>query len=503
MKPLATLLLLAFSIAGLGAECWPIERDWDAAEEFGYSSWVSGFGHRSWKSADQMLHDRNSNTLYAPSDDAIRFRADCGDFPFLLRSYYAYKRRLPMILNRVDGGNYSVTPNRTVSTIDNLRYEGGVVAFFRELPDRVETGTLRTDPYDHDTAVYPVKIRPKFVRPGTVFYDPNGHAAVVCGIEPDGTVRFLDAHPDQSVTRIVLGEKLSPQTHSHRGGFLAFRPIRSHRGRVFYEHRYERLPGFSSEQYDFGDDYHLMVKLRMASQLLNPVRDLEKHIREDTYQEALDRGAAVDRGWAVGELSAIPLPPNIYSCIGPWEDLATPGRDIRLRLSMLSIPNKMAGYLRLAQTEPDALVATMRDPGDLARELVAVQERLFAELSITYRNSRGQPVRLSLDDIEKRLFRLSFDPNHPPELRWGATGRELATALSGEARYRAGYEAQQRWRNRLERQTGEMHPTDDGNPINLPEHDITAMMKRQIEQGTTPRRKLRIPFRIRRTQERD
>ena len=30
------------------------------------------------------------------------------------------------------------------------------------------------------------------------------------------------------------------------------------------------------------------------------------------------------------------------------------------------------------------------------------------------------PVSLSLTDIETRLFDLSFDPNHPPELRWGA-----------------------------------------------------------------------------------
>ncbi|HOM48269.1 MAG TPA: hypothetical protein PK491_07110, partial [Candidatus Hydrogenedentes bacterium] len=37
-----------------------------------------------------------------------------------------------------------------------------------------------------------------------------------------------------------------------------------------------------------------------------------------------------------------------------------------------------------------------------------------------YTNSKGKTVTLTLKDIEERLYDLSFDPNHPPELRWGA-----------------------------------------------------------------------------------
>jgi hypothetical protein len=39
---------------------------------------------------------------------------------------------------------------------------------------------------------------------------------------------------------------------------------------------------------------------------------------------------------------------------------------------------------------------------------------------MTYTNSAGELVHLTLLDIEQRLYDLSFDPNHPPELRWGA-----------------------------------------------------------------------------------
>ena len=47
-------------------------------------------------------------------------------------------------------------------------------------------------------------------------------------------------------------------------------------------------------------------------------------------------------------------------------------------------------------------------------------EAFFADKKITYKKSDGSEITLTLNDIEKRLFDLSFDPNHPPELRWGA-----------------------------------------------------------------------------------
>jgi hypothetical protein len=44
-----------------------------------------------------------------------------------------------------------------------------------------------------------------------------------------------------------------------------------------------------------------------------------------------------------------------------------------------------------------------------------------------------------------------------------------------------------------------MHPTDDDNPLWPPEHDVTAMMRREIGQtASAPRIRRRIPFRIRR-----
>ena len=62
----------------------------------------------------------------------------------------------------------------------------------------------------------------------------------------------------------------------------------------------------------------------------------------------------------------------------------------------------------------------IQSQADLARAFVEEKNRAFAERTLDYTTSEGRKIKLSLLDIEKRLFDLSFDPNHPPELRWGA-----------------------------------------------------------------------------------
>lgn len=493
VKVALVVTALCWSAIDASGAPWPVARTWNAQEEEWYSQWIEQLGRKAWRSTTAMLHDPGANNLFDPSDRRILFPADCGDFPFVLRTYYAYKRRLPMIINSVDGGNYSATPNRTISQINNITYEGNAGEFFRNLPSFVSTANFRIDPADTDTAFYPIAITRETLRPGVVFYDPNGHAAVVCKVEQDGTIRLLDAHPDQSVTRITFGAKLQWRTASHRGGFLAFRPVHYRNGTITYENRPHYLSGYSLEQFGFGNGYHLRVQLCLASEKLDPVRDLEHYIRNDTYQEVIDRVGAVDRGWEKGQHEPIPVPANIYNAIGAWEDLATPSRDIRLRLSFLEIPVRAAGYLKLAETEPARLIPRARNRQLLAQRLVQTQRQLFENLAFRYKNSLGQPVELTLADVEARLFRLSFDPNHPPELRWGATGRELRSAPRDEPRFFASYEFQQPWRNRLTKKTGAMLPTDSDNPPSPPDHAITVQMER-LAPGSSTERRFRLPF---------
>ena len=59
-------------------------------------------------------------------------------------------------------------------------------------------------------------------------------------------------------------------------------------------------------------------------------------------------------------------------------------------------------------------------------------------------------MRLTIDHIAKRLFDLSFDPYHCPELRWGARGVELETCEDGPLK-RRWYDAQRWLRNQARR----------------------------------------------------
>ena len=59
-------------------------------------------------------------------------------------------------------------------------------------------------------------------------------------------------------------------------------------------------------------------------------------------------------------------------------------------------------------------------------------------------------VSLAYEEARLRLFRMSFDPYHCVERRWGAAGAEASSCRDGAAK-RAWYEAEQRLRNQIDR----------------------------------------------------
>jgi hypothetical protein len=80
-----------------------------------------------------------------------------------------------------------------------------------------------------------------------------------------------------------------------------------------------------------------------------------------------------------------------------------------------------------------------------------------------YTNSRGVTVSLSFETVLDRLFALSFDPYHCPELRWGAPAgsAELASCPDNELK-RIWYAREARLRNRIDREYGAPTPVTFG-----------------------------------------
>jgi hypothetical protein len=98
---------------------------------------------------------------------------------------------------------------------------------------------------------------------------------------------------------------------------------------------------------------------------------------------------------------------------------------------------------------------------------------------VAYLGSSGAPVVLTLDDIVDRLFDLSFDPYHCPELRWGApAGSVERSACLDPADDLAWYEAERRLRNRIDRGAGEPTSLRDG-PETPPDVDVRRLITPQ------------------------
>lgn len=181
---------------------------------------------------------------------------------------------------------------------------------------------------------------------------------------------------------------------------------------------------------------------------------LGRHLRRRALcRDLADRVEAVDVAIAAGLAArAHPgvLPENIYGTEGDWETYSTPSRDARLKAAV----RQLAGYLRGLPTR--ALLAPLLRGA--WREAAAT-----AACQITYLGSTGAPHTLALDDILDRLFDLSFDPYHCPELRWGAPGGspERAACPDDDVKLRW-YADETRLRNRIDRDYGVPTPLDAG-----------------------------------------
>ncbi|MEA3365313.1 MAG: hypothetical protein U9Q79_06695, partial [Candidatus Hydrogenedentes bacterium] len=117
---------------------------------------------------------------------------------------------------------------------------------------------------------------------------------------------------------------------------------------------------------------------------------------------------------------------NIFQAFGRWETWSSPSSDVDRRNKYFYLADWLEYAIRLYGLIPSFVDLTgleaydIQNQSDLAEALLAEKNRIFAERSMEYTNSKGEKVRLTLLDIEERLYDLSFDPNHPPELRWGA-----------------------------------------------------------------------------------
>jgi hypothetical protein len=181
------------------------------------------------------LNNPALNPLYELGARPLRVTSDCADVPYTLRAYFAYRYRLPFAWAR-----------EMVGAGRDPRYMSGahpvglhVWTEFRTprrliegISSEVHSGYLRTAPNVEDSDFYQAALTPGAIRPGTVYYDPNGHVLIVYEIRPDGEVLMFDGHPGNWVTQSSLTRRHVIGTWHSGGGFKNFRPIAVRNGRV-------------------------------------------------------------------------------------------------------------------------------------------------------------------------------------------------------------------------------------------------------------------------------
>lgn len=499
-KLIPAVALLGSTLApsiGLTASPWVVLKDsWSAADEKEYSEFVQKLGESKCRTVNDCLKSSANSLASDDEKSTYRFVADCGRFPYLLRSYFAWKKKLPFgVVSDVSaaegrGGDlrYSPKGNIVVDRKDFIPHSPGETMdgpkTVKQIVETVYTAMYRFHPATNVNGklfpdFYPVQITRDAVRPGTVIYDPNGHAAVVYKVESDGRVLFFDAHPDYSVTRSSYGEKFARSSPGMGAGFKDFRPLylvgASQSNGMFYGGRIatlpnEKMPAYSIEQFigtnpdkdswkkgkfvingqELG--YYDFVRTRLAIGELkyHPVEEL-KNGMETLCGDIKDRVAAVDGAINAGinrKSQPSNLPNNIYGTEGEWETYSTPSRDARLKTSFRELRTNVEHFIGLyRQGSPridyqgSNLVADLREAYDQAAKACVIE----------YKRSDNSTVRLDFDDVAQRLFKMSFDPYQCVELRWGATDTsELATCGDGATK-RAWYAAEQNLRNQIER----------------------------------------------------
>ncbi|MBF0546316.1 MAG: hypothetical protein HQM08_17865 [Candidatus Riflebacteria bacterium] len=465
---------------------------WTNEDEKNFSDFVRRFGESGHGNLNKFIRDPNSNPFYSEEDKKFNLLADCADLPYVIRAYVAYKLKLPFsYISSISGGGgderYSRGNHPTgYKDQDNFQTPQGVFGNVQ----LVNSGYYRMAPDVENSDTYPVRIDQGSIIPGTIYYDPNGHVAIVYQVSEDGRIRLIDAHPDKSVSRPWFGSKFARGNESNGGGFRKWRPqIYSESGKV------ERLSNHNLTDFSPSDQYQneylignigplsyfdfVRMKISQKGGDIHPLEEFKQMIQE-LYEDLKYRAEAVEicvqKGVPEMEHPGF-LPFNIYGTEGLWEEFSTPSRDARLKVGFQEFYNKTIEMIGMAERKESRLQYSGSSQ-ELAQEFLTIYNELSPKLKISYLNSSKKEVFLSFDDIEKRLFLMSFDPFHSVELRWGASGHELLTAHDTSQK-RKMYEKEKKLRNQLERLYNQETNFNLG-PDSAPEIDIKKWLENYL-----------------------
>lgn len=492
---------------------WITRRSrWNSDDEREFQRFLNVMGESKCNTLEKCLKYPESNTLWSEWDTKAAFYADCADFPYFLRAYFSYKRGLPFsfvmsfnprplsaeILERQETSRQAIITEFAADPIEQAkklgefetlltdarytwngntpraRYQvpalaGEARSFFtvnRYIRDNISTGTYRMfeTPGEVKNDFYPPLIDLGSVRPGTVLYKPAGHAAIVYKIGDDGSIHFIDAHPDNSVSRGQFGRDYGRSNPNMGGGFKNWRPFvlmqnqkdasgqlqwfearPDQSGRI--RHAYHRLLSdleiqscvhgnrywpcnYSDEQYrgnshsEDGDwkkgkflidgrevDYFDYVRFKMSGgKPISPTVAFRTEVtalcedlkgRRETVQVALNAG--IDK-----KAHPAAYPRNIYGADGEWEEYSSPGRDIRIRARIGNVVSLAKHFLTVTVKNDPTYAYQPERPVTNDVELAAKLSDMKADFLSIY-GSVSQNCEIKYTNSSGAEVRLPFE----------------------------------------------------------------------------------------------
>ena len=439
---------------------WKATQEWSRNTENFFSAWIERMfdapaeASLGFPSLAPVLHDRERNFLWGylglreddpKNRDIPRATPDCADLPYYLRAYFAWKLGLPFALRDCDRGKSDRPPKcgailHNEQADENIRGSGALErfrSFLRVLANRVHSGSARTALDDDETDFYPVALTRTAMRPGTIYADPYGHVLMVASWvdqtpEHGGLLFAVDGQPDNSVGRKRFWEGtflFANDLKSAGPGFKAFRPIVRGPDRNLAPlpnsalAADRRFAPFSTEQAKLDREtfYARVAKVIHPSGL--DARAAYAETMNALVEQLTTRLGSVDNGerfMREKNHPVVPMPegPKIFETVGPWEDYATPSRDMRLLIAL----RVLTGLPARISEHPELFVLGGRKPAEVRAEIEALHEKQIRERAVEYKRSDGTMFRLTVADVLARrpALEMAYNPNDCAEIRWGA-----------------------------------------------------------------------------------
>lgn len=427
---------------------WRVTRDWTPAEETLFSAFMERLfdypnePDKTWTNLGDVLRDKEHNIFYNSlgqnEESRLKLNPDCADLPYMLRSYFAWKRGLPMAVRKCGRGTKNRAPKCGRPTfVQNTVFSGSEAKRYNSYAAHVggydvHSGNARTALEDSSTDFYPVELTRTSLRPGLTYADPHGHLLMIAHYTPDtsetpGALLSVDAQPDGTITRkrFWKGNFLfDPEMKNVGAGFKAFRPIVDNHQLTNSE--LNDASGFVP----YSDEQNVVEKEvfydRVEAAIHPKPLDIQSAVAEltDALHESAERrvlnvqnGDDYVRSNGVSSM-IMPLGYAVFETSGPWEDFATPSRDMRMLIAIDAVrdfPDQIRRNAKRYELHDETAVQ------EAAVSAQKAMDDVLAKNTITYINSAGNPVTITLKTIVERAenLEMAYHPADCNEVRWG------------------------------------------------------------------------------------